>query len=223
MTLGSPSSTPLIPWWAHLSTMCNIIVILLGDGVLIYRCYFIWQYRRWVIIMPSMVLFASFVMAIVAFAANIGTNSLKPSYNTLFSTWIALSVASNTMSTGMIAGKLVWERRKLSKALQASHLVKYTTATAILIESALPLALAGIVSSIVFAQRANPTLIMVFPGIWICLSGLCPQLIIFRVAIGNSYKGDLEGNENVSHSIQFASSRPGVSQSTSSPHSTGLA
>ena len=53
--------------------------------------------------------------------------------------WWTVSVALNAMATALIAGKLIHERRRLSKVLAKDHLVKYTTTTAILIETALPL------------------------------------------------------------------------------------
>lgn len=84
--------------------------------------------------------------------------------------WVALSVAANTMSTALIAGKLLYERRRLSRILPSCHLVKYVTATAILIESAVPLTLFGVASCIALIQSTNLVLVALFPGVWMCLS-----------------------------------------------------
>lgn len=88
-----------------------------------------------------------------------------------YAPWIALSFAANTMSTVLIAGRLIYERRRLSKILGHDHLVKYLTATAIVVESAVPLTLLGIVSPIVLIHSSsNLALATVFPILWLCLT-----------------------------------------------------
>lgn len=93
------------------------------------------------------------------------------SSNAIYSTaWVALSVTVNTMSTALIVGKLVYERRRLSKVLAHGHLVKYVTATAILVESAVPLTVVGIISSVVLTRSRNMPLVAVVFSVWFCLS-----------------------------------------------------
>ncbi|KAJ3545416.1 hypothetical protein NMY22_g2455 [Coprinellus aureogranulatus] len=184
------------PWWLTMGTVCNTIVILLGDGILVYRCYIIWQGRRWVIVIPCLALVASLVMSIMAVI-----DDSKPIY---YSAWISLSITVNTISTALIVGKLVYERRRLSKVLARGHLVKYITATSILVESAVPLTVVGIAASIILTQSTNIAPIGAALALWFCLSGLCPQLIIFRVAVGRSYTDFNVASQVISRPIQFA-------------------
>ncbi|KAJ3540236.1 hypothetical protein NMY22_g4379 [Coprinellus aureogranulatus] len=186
------------PWWLTMGTVCNTIVILLGDVIVVqvYRCYIIWQGRRWVIVIPCLALVASLVMSIMAVI-----DDSKPIY---YSAWISLSITVNTISTALIVGKLVYERRRLSKVLARGHLVKYITATSILVESVVPLTVVGIAASIILTQSTNIALIGAALAVWFCLSGLCPQLIIFRVAVGRSYTDLNVASEVISRPIQFA-------------------
>jgi hypothetical protein len=106
----------------------------------------------------------------VATANYLSENFLALDLNTLSSVWISLSVAANCISTALIAGKLIYERRRLSTVLGAPHLTKYTVASAILVESAMPLALFGIATAVVFRSGENVALITIVPSIWFCLS-----------------------------------------------------
>ncbi|KAJ3496254.1 hypothetical protein NMY22_g19837 [Coprinellus aureogranulatus] len=94
-------------------------------------------------------------------------------------------------------------------------MVKYVTATTILIESAAPLAIVGVIAAIITARGEDEVLTMATMCLWISLSVLCPQLIIFRVAAGRAYTtGDLgmtSAPELVSQPIQFAGSGDSVS------------
>jgi hypothetical protein len=106
----------------------------------------------------------------VATANYMSDNFLALNLNALGSVWISLSVATNCVSTALIAGKLIYERRKLSTILDATHLVKYTTASAILVESAMPLALFGIAAAIAFRSGENVVFTTIVPSLWFCLS-----------------------------------------------------
>ncbi|TEB33318.1 hypothetical protein FA13DRAFT_199694 [Coprinellus micaceus] len=182
-------------WYGVMGTICNTIVILLGDGVLVYRCYYIWPERRWVVIVPSLALFASTVCGVLTLIGNFTflDNLLGDNLNSLASAWTSLSAATNCLLTALIAGKLIYHRRKLSAVIDPSHLLKYTAALAILVESALPLALFGIVAAAILnygTWRLSDATMTIIPAVWFCLSALCPQLIIFRVAVGTSYPSD---------------------------------
>lgn len=103
-------------------------------------------------------------------ASNLPDSVLIANYKAFFSAWITLSVTLNAMTTALIAGKLIYERRRLSKVLAKDHLVKYTTATAILIESALPLSVVGLAAAIVLNRSENVGANVFFPSFWFCLS-----------------------------------------------------
>lgn len=72
----------------------------------------------------------------------------------LYVSFFALSIALNIMVTGLIAGRLIHARRRISKLLGHSTTLlsgghrDITSATAILIESAVPLAVMGLGAAI---------------------------------------------------------------------------
>jgi hypothetical protein len=86
--------------------------------------------------------------------------------------WVALSVFVNISVTAMICFRIIQTRKRLEKVLDPSYLVKYTGAVSILIESALPFSVFGIVSA---AFYTNGHLAMLpaanaIVGAWYCLS-----------------------------------------------------
>ncbi|KAJ3542749.1 hypothetical protein NMY22_g3397 [Coprinellus aureogranulatus] len=219
------------PWWGIMNTISQCIINLLAEGLLVYRCYIIWNdpwnSRRWPVIIPCLALVASIAMAIFYIVVFINSQKLQSRaiYITITCVWMSVSVSVNVISTALIVGKLTYERWKLSKVLAKGHLVKYSTAATILIESATPLAIIGIIATIALTRTSNQLFTQITMSLWGGLSVICPQLIIFRVAAGRAYTtGDLgraSGPELVSQPIHFTGldgpepHRPGDSESVS--------
>lgn len=130
----------------------------------------------------------------VATANYLSENLLALDLNTLGSVWISLSVAANCIATALIAGKLIYERRRLSTVLDAPHLTKYTVASAILVESAMPLALFGIATAVVFRRGENVALIAIVPSIWFCLSVSLSRYPTFNIHISALKEGIFVGS-----------------------------
>ena len=70
--------------------------------------------------------------------------------------WIALTSALNLIVTGLIAGRILYMGHKYGQVLSQSksHSSPYTSVVAIIVESALPLSIVGIVFSAVLKQEA---------------------------------------------------------------------
>lgn len=153
----------------------------------------IWHDRRWVIIVPCLALTASLgklsqlcsSVRSSEHPAVLAALALAEPGAVYFSAWVALSVTVNTMSTALIVGKLLYERRQFAKVLAHGHLAKYITATAILVESAVPLTLVGIVSSVTLIQNTNMPLMAVAFSVWFCLS-VCPLLTLGHCDLWNA-------------------------------------
>lgn len=89
---------------------------MLGDGVVIYRCYVVWQ-SVWVIILPSMLWCGSSVAALIApyYASqatdgNIYTNQTAQWITALF----ALTLSTNLISSGLLVYRIWTIERKVS-------------------------------------------------------------------------------------------------------------
>ncbi|KAG1774151.1 hypothetical protein EV702DRAFT_1032453 [Suillus placidus] len=89
---------------------------MLGDGVVIYRCYVVWQ-SVWVIILPSMLWCASSVAALIApyyasqaTGGNIYTNQTAQWITALF----ALTLSTNLIGSGLLVYRIWTIERKVS-------------------------------------------------------------------------------------------------------------
>ncbi|KAJ2912617.1 hypothetical protein MD484_g7797, partial [Candolleomyces efflorescens] len=114
--------------------------------------------------------------------------------NVLGSASIFLTVSTNILLTSFITFRLVRARRFLKKVLPSSVDMRgYTVVIAILIESAAPLTIFGVIAAIM--QRARPRLFTVgfyvcdtlFQGLFYSFCTLSPHMIIFRVTTGRSF------------------------------------
>ncbi|KAH6904086.1 hypothetical protein BKA70DRAFT_1154665 [Coprinopsis sp. MPI-PUGE-AT-0042] len=138
---------------------------------------------------------------------------------------ISLSVAMNIMVTLLILLRLMLTWLRASKAFpDRKSPCMYSNAAAILIEAAAPLSVFGICSIAMLAldkyykpkglvARGRMLLISnVFAFLYYSFCSLSPQLIIYRVATGRSWKDTAEseaGGENISQPIQFARTAEG--------------
>ncbi|KAJ2918816.1 hypothetical protein MD484_g1585, partial [Candolleomyces efflorescens] len=124
-----------------------------------------------------------------------------------------LTVSTNIIVTGLIIFHLVRARRSLAKVLPSTETAKlYTGVVAILIESASPLCVLGIIAA-AFEQsqdNAPPTRgftvgFYLFTGLFYSFCALSPHMIIFRVTTGRSWVTFPTSSESaVSNPINFA-------------------
>ncbi|KAJ2935475.1 hypothetical protein H1R20_g1623, partial [Candolleomyces eurysporus] len=107
-----------------------------------------------------------------------------------------LTVSTNIIVTTLITIRLSRARRTLSKLLPSRNMQLYTGVVAILIESALPLSIFGIVAAVLMqlavVPRPNPSeaelaCYGLFTGLFYAFCTLSPHMIIFRVTTGRSF------------------------------------
>lgn len=90
---------------------------MIGDGVVIYRCYVVWQ-SVWVIILPSMLWCGSSVAALIApyyasqaTGGNVYTNQTGQWITALFT----LTLSTNLISSGLLVYRIWTVERKVSR------------------------------------------------------------------------------------------------------------
>ncbi|KAG1767856.1 hypothetical protein EV702DRAFT_979809 [Suillus placidus] len=94
---------------------------LLGDGVVIYRCYVVWQ-SGWVIILPCMMWCGVAVFGVCSVYSFSQTSATISNVETLFTnktghliaTFLAFTLATNVLSTGLLACRIWMIERKIS-------------------------------------------------------------------------------------------------------------
>ncbi|KAH6912302.1 hypothetical protein BKA70DRAFT_1535662 [Coprinopsis sp. MPI-PUGE-AT-0042] len=193
--------------------------IIAGDILLLWRCSIVWKNRRWILILPALACAGSVVyMTMISSRKNM-TNVEEPTAETAM-TSAALSVAMNVMATGLILFKLATTWSAVSKACPNRKRSRmYSDVAAIIIESAAPLAVFGIcditATAVPYYQMPEKLLERgtiqalgeVTTSLYYSFSALSPQMIIFRVMTGRSWKDDREGNEiaaTFSQPLRFA-------------------
>ncbi|KAJ2936629.1 hypothetical protein H1R20_g454, partial [Candolleomyces eurysporus] len=143
-TFWNNVSSDLRVWERFLSVAALNAVIFIGDGLLIYRCYIIWSHFPWVIIPPVLTFIAALVMSIFGIVVDIDQRTAGK----FVPARTFLTILTNIMVTGLIVFHLSYARKKLQKLFPSRDLQLYTGIVAILIESALPLTIFGIIYAI---------------------------------------------------------------------------
>ncbi|TFK28300.1 hypothetical protein FA15DRAFT_665516 [Coprinopsis marcescibilis] len=189
----------------------STFIAFVGDGLLLYRCYFFWYDRKWVVVLPALVYVASVVMGV-----------LQMLWEDIFSAWvidfsvawISLNASLNALITATISFRLVMAYYKNRQYLPAKASKVYLSVVAILVEAALPLSVAGIVLAVFMNQSRGSGATGVHQGffriLYFFLLAISPQMIIFRVTTGRAAGRDIRGTSGnttrISTGLDFAHS-----------------
>ncbi|KAG2003731.1 hypothetical protein CC2G_004313 [Coprinopsis cinerea AmutBmut pab1-1] len=191
-------------WSKVTSQVLMYLYMTIGDGLLLYRCYIIWQNAPWVIVLPG-VMYLSFIGLTISTISRDSTGitlrdltqiGITRKINSALSMFTFLT---NVTATSLIAYKLIRAHRDFSKSVPGRNVGVYRTVTRILIESALPLSLFGFlfalfgVLQLVYVTKSPASALpfltasMVVGIFYTNFAALAPQLIIFRVTTGRSF------------------------------------
>jgi len=191
------------------------VINLMADGLLVYRCWMVWN-RRWVvIIIPLLMYLADIAMAILGTFQQI--NPIAPFFanNPSLSfqvPYFSISVALTILLSIMIAARLLSARKRIVDVLGPQHAKLYTSITAMIVESAGLFTLSSIfvISSfgvgLTVGLSSNYYLLFnVIAPIHTMVTAIAPLLLISRVARGHAYS-----EEAVSRSVSSIHFRPGT-------------
>jgi len=145
---------------------------VIADGLVIYRCYSVWNRNIYVIIVPIILLVISSVF---------GWDILLP-----LEPFFALSLATNILVTTLTAGRIWWICRKARSYLKTDVQRRYVSSISILVESGVIYSVSVLIYLILGAiPSANivqePVMEMLAQVV-----GIVPTLIIVRVGLGVS-------------------------------------
>ncbi|KAH6904068.1 hypothetical protein BKA70DRAFT_1432703 [Coprinopsis sp. MPI-PUGE-AT-0042] len=208
------SRAPIIAGDAFLA-----ITVAVGDILMLWRCLILWNHKRWIVLLPSFTCLGAIVCHIIYLVPEregiLPHDAAKAAIASS-----SLSVAMNIMVTSLILLRLMMTWLQTSKAFPDRKTPRmYTDAAGIIVESAAPLAVFGICSITINAidnlqslqgllrQGRITALNEVFGWLYYSFCALSPQMIIYRVATGRSWKDaaeSIEGGVNISQPIQFA-------------------
>jgi len=207
-------------WWQTLGTATEQLVNYLGDGLLMYRCFVIYNNNRWVLVFPALLYLGSLSMGIMTLVQSSipGSDFFAGETVNFGVPWAALSVTLNFTLTCLITARILIARRNARKYLQGNGMDVYTGLASILVESSLPFSFLGIVFAITYGKNLDqgPT----FLFIWSAFAALSPQFIIFRVATGRAWTREIATNISRGDSMLFDTTRVNKTVESYQLHST---
>ncbi|KAH6866033.1 hypothetical protein BKA70DRAFT_1580438 [Coprinopsis sp. MPI-PUGE-AT-0042] len=153
-----------------------------------------------------------------AFGITLAVQSATTGFSVLIEIiWMAFSVATNIVITSLVIAKLLIARREVVKSEMYDQVPRlYQQMIIILVESAAPLALAGLCAIISSAIRLSGVRLRMSAAefflfnfathlLFLFFAALSPQLILFRALVLTSTAPQV-ADENQSHDIQLSQS-----------------
>ncbi|KIJ60115.1 hypothetical protein HYDPIDRAFT_99320 [Hydnomerulius pinastri MD-312] len=183
-------------WYQTMGTAASIILQLMGDGLLIYRCFIVWSDFR-VVIIPCLLWIATLVFGILEcyFTGIPDGNFFAGLAADIGVVYYALAICLNVLVTSFICGRIITQGRRMDKHFGSEISNTYFSAAALVIESALPYTLSGVAFLISFGL--NSEISILFLSFYVMFTCVSPQMLILRVACGRAWNrgtGTLEGS-----------------------------
>ncbi|KAF8172522.1 hypothetical protein K438DRAFT_1851339 [Mycena galopus ATCC 62051] len=182
----------------------------IADGLLIYRCYVVWNHDWRVIVLPVMLLIASTACGLDVFL------DATPQF--------AVILATNFLATGLTAGRIWWISHHARAYLGAAAQRRYAAAIALVVESGM-LYSATILAFLIVISFPSLSSTLEEPLLQIVtqVMGIAPTLIIVRVGLGVTVEDSLSTGRTTTitriplRQPRHASSRFGTSISGADP------
>ncbi|KAF8902250.1 hypothetical protein CPB84DRAFT_1679001 [Gymnopilus junonius] len=178
-------------WYETMGSTSVVCSVFLGDGLLIYRTYLVYGRRGAAVILPVLAYLAAFGLAIeqLVVAGRPHGNFFEGESVKFATAYYSITISLNILLTISICVRLVRMSRRFARSLGQENGRVYTGAAAILVESAAPYSVLGLMYLIPYSLQ-NDTGIL-FGQLWSKMSGIAPLLIILRVVQGRAYRDEI--------------------------------
>ncbi|KAJ6541792.1 hypothetical protein B0H19DRAFT_1268745 [Mycena capillaripes] len=195
--IASSSSLATVPGsitFAALNSTTNIVYVtsnIIADIIFIFRCYAIWNFRRRVIVFPTICTMGTAFMGYLNAA---GLVTPGGHLATAFILSVMISLTTTVILVGLSAGRIWWLARTARFTLGAKVASQYYTTCAMILESG-ALYCAGGIAFLVLATsiRTGTTERLVSDlisgAVLGQLVGIAPTIIAVRVGLGQSVEG----------------------------------
>ncbi|TEB23839.1 hypothetical protein FA13DRAFT_1639439 [Coprinellus micaceus] len=173
------------------SRIASTFIAFVGDGLLMYRCYFFWSDRKWIVILPALTYVASVVMGFLQMLWVEAFSGWRVEFSVA---WIILNASFNVLITALISFRLLLASYRNSQLLPSYSGKVYIGIVVILVEAAMPLSVNGIALAYFMNQSRGSGEANLHEGIYKILYffflAISPQMIIFRVTTGRGFLRD---------------------------------
>ncbi|KAG2039349.1 hypothetical protein BDR03DRAFT_860001 [Suillus americanus] len=169
-------------WYQTMGSVASILLQLMADGLLIYRCFTVWRGSYCVLFVPCCLWLSSLVFGILDLITSGSPNG--DFYEGLAArvglVYFSLTIGLNVITTCLICGRIIFYARHMRNHLGLEVSKAYFTTVAIVVESALPYTLFGIAFLVSFGLDSDTSILFLsLYGMFTCIS---PQMLILRVA-----------------------------------------
>ncbi|KAJ4473003.1 hypothetical protein J3R30DRAFT_3406792 [Lentinula aciculospora] len=167
---------------------------LIGDIILIYRCYFVWNGRWLAIVAPSFLSTLNTAMVFASIAdiqlgsseefATGGNSSQVSTGDNLQYAFLAMNVFNNILLTGLIAGRLWYLNRAATRlfGISPSPDKRYRAIVSMFLESGSLYPIALVICLIIQLKGSTATM----DPVLLQIVGIAPMLILVRTTLGIS-------------------------------------
>lgn len=178
-------------WYETLGSASGVAIIFMGDALLLYRLFIIYGSKYIVILLPSIAYLAAFSLAIIelVLAGRPGGNFFGGRTLNFGTPYYAIMISLNMIVTLLICLRLFQHKKTLGGALGKEQAKMYTSVASMLIESAAPCSLLGIMFLVPYARGDGVAI--AFGQVWAKLTCISPQLIILRVVTGRAWSKEV--------------------------------
>ncbi|KAF9559468.1 hypothetical protein CPC08DRAFT_708871 [Agrocybe pediades] len=156
------------------------VKIWLADSLLIYRLWIVWLGWHQIVVLP-LILFLGSLCSGIAGVSLFWDSSKAKEIRALGVGFHACSVALNVITTLLIAGRLMYQRKQI-RDLGEEHSKRYLSLMAVFAESGAIYSISGLVFIPLYAR--NSVFVYPFAGVVEAASGIAPALILLRMALG---------------------------------------
>ncbi|TFK47902.1 hypothetical protein OE88DRAFT_759356 [Heliocybe sulcata] len=196
--IEGPSTLVNMTYYQVKSISTMYVCDILGDLVLLYRCWLVWEKRFLAVLLPTSslcALTATSVLSSVELAREpTNTNVFASRVGIFAEASLLLSLVTNLSITLLISGRIYYMARRLQRAQKR----RYGMVIAMVVESGAIFTAAQIALVVMFSLHSQKIWVMTnsVPQIY-CLA---PTLIIVRVGLGRSSSGTGSKQERSSSS-----------------------
>ncbi|EED84215.1 predicted protein [Postia placenta Mad-698-R] len=173
-------------WYETMGSAAGVVLNLFADGLMIYRCFVIYNSFA-IVIFPCFLYISTFALGIATLYM-----SGKPSGDFFAGQAADVALAYNCGTIGinvivtcLICGRIFYFARRARRELDYAAAEPYMNALAIVIESALPFSVFGIMFLVTYGM--NNGLEMTFMSFYVLFTAISPQLIVMRVIAGRAW------------------------------------
>ncbi|KAG8221507.1 hypothetical protein J3R82DRAFT_1722 [Butyriboletus roseoflavus] len=176
-------------WYMDWGTTAVVILQLMTDALMIYRCWVIWS-NYYVVVIPIILWVATLVLGFLVdwVTSSPGGNFFAGLASKLGLAYYTVSVFLNTILTCLVCYCMVRHARAVQRCLGHEYASSYFNVVVTIVESVLPYTLSGI-AFLLSLGLGSPTSVA-FVCVYFLMMCISPQMLILRVVVGRAWDKD---------------------------------